>query len=190
MSSPRWTGFAPQRPPCFGDPHFAARTDDVGLGERFRTPARAARATRGGPASESRPCPSPRAISAALWGFEESGAGAEVVRPSRPTADARQRWGWTGFEGVLAVTEAGSRTMMLERLAERLLERPPGAGLLDVAARHHFMAEVTEPALPRELDRRAGTGCWRINSSGVAGLALGQVDEWSPSPTAFDHCGL
>ncbi len=54
----------------------------------------------------------------------------------------------------LAVTEAGSRTMMLERLAERLLDRPPGTGFLDVAARHHLMAEVIEPALHRELDHR------------------------------------
>ena len=69
-------------------------------GEGFRTPARAGRASRAGPASESRPCTNPRAASAALWGFEDSGAGAEVARPRQPTAVARQRRAWMGFKSV------------------------------------------------------------------------------------------
>jgi len=69
-------------------------------GEGFRTPARAGRASRAGPASDSRPCTNPRGTSAALWGFEESGAGAEVARPRQPTAIARQRCGWMGFKSV------------------------------------------------------------------------------------------
>ena len=44
--------------------------------------------------------------------------------------------------------------MTLERLAERLLDRPPTAGFLDVAMRHRFMTEVVEPVLHRELDHR------------------------------------
>ena len=55
---------------------------------------------------------------------------------------------------ALAATKAGRRAMTLERLAERLLDLPPGGGFLDVRTRHRFMAEVVEPILHRELDHR------------------------------------
>jgi hypothetical protein len=55
---------------------------------------------------------------------------------------------------ALAATEAGRRAMTLERLAERLLDRPPSVGFLDVTTRHRFMIEVVEPVLHRELDHR------------------------------------
>jgi hypothetical protein len=55
---------------------------------------------------------------------------------------------------TLAATEAGRRAMTLERLGERLLDRPPSAGFLSVTARHRLMTEAVEPVLHRELDHR------------------------------------
>ena len=55
-------------------------------------PARSVRATRGGPASDSRACSNPRAAGAALWGFRESGAAAKAAVRRRSIPEARQRF--------------------------------------------------------------------------------------------------
>lgn len=76
---------------------------------------------------------------------------------------------------ALAATEAGRRVLTLERLAERLLDRPPSAGFLDITTRHRFMTEVVEPVLHRELDHRgllAGGGS--IAAELLAWLEVGQ----------------
>jgi hypothetical protein len=42
----------------------------------------------------------------------------------------------------------------MERLPERMLDRPPADGFLDLAERRRFLAEFAEPALQRELQHR------------------------------------
>jgi hypothetical protein len=42
----------------------------------------------------------------------------------------------------------------MERLPERMLERPPADGFLDLAERRRFLAAYAEPALERELHHR------------------------------------
>ena len=59
---------------------------------------------------------------------------------------------------ALTITTSGSRITSLERLPERLLDRPACGSLLLQHARQNMLAEVIEPALQRELHHRGLLG--------------------------------
>jgi len=59
---------------------------------------------------------------------------------------------------ALAMTTSGSRVTSLERLPERLLDRPACGSLLLQQARQKMLGEVIEPALQRELHHRGLLG--------------------------------
>ena len=54
----------------------------------------------------------------------------------------------------LAISSSGSRVMPIERLGERVLDRVPTEGFLNLADRKRFMGEYAEPALQREIQHR------------------------------------
>lgn len=55
---------------------------------------------------------------------------------------------------ALAMGLSGGRSAPLERLPERMLDRPPADGFLDLVERRRFLAEFAEPALQREVQHR------------------------------------
>jgi hypothetical protein len=55
---------------------------------------------------------------------------------------------------ALAIGPSGGRSAAMERLPERVLDRPPGIGFLTLPERRRFLMDFAEPALQRELQHR------------------------------------